>query len=478
MLTEIVGENILIKKFKSFSSKLDIKPLHTDLITLFISLSYKSSIAYISAFVFFTIVYYQYIPQIFFIPLILAHLLNQILRFYFVYKYKKLELSQEVKIDFIKKHTYLMFFGGTIWGICGGLSVIYAVEPYEYIMAVLLVAMAAGSIATLSSIYRAYLSFNLPMLLIFISTLIYSKEASHLYVALIISIFTYVVVQASLEVYKGLKRSIELRELYHKAQEDLKAMNDSLEESIAKEVAENRQKDQQMLAQSRLAQMGEMISMIAHQWRQPLAAISATTGSISLQLQLEGCNEKYVEERIQKVNTLTQYLSTTITDFRNFFKPDKEKNLTSLNEIVLGSLKIIGTSIEAQGVSIETFLESEEEFLSYPNELKQVLLNILKNAQDVFSEKEVHSPHIMLKTRSLDNEVELSISDNAGGISEDQKLYIFDPYFTTKEKRDGTGLGLYMSKMIVEDHCEGNIRVENREEGACFILTLPLGETL
>ena len=463
----------MFNEFKSFINKSNTTPLHSDLINLFISLSYKSSIAYISASIFFCIVFYQYIPFIYFIPVILAHILNQILRFYFVYKYKGIKFSNEEKNSFIKKHTYLMILGGIAWGLSGSLSVIYAPSPYQYLMAVLLVAMAAGSVATLSSIYRAYISFNIPMLLLFIATLIYTKEPIHLYVAVILIIFTYVVIQSSLDMHNSLKRTVELKELYHEAQDDLRQMNESLEESIEKEVAANRHKDQQMLEQSRLAQMGEMLSMIAHQWRQPLAAITATTGSLSLHIELDTCNEKYIGEGIEKINTFTQHLSTTITDFRNFFKPDKQMMLTSLDEIVLGSLKIIRMTLEAQGIKIELLLEAKEEFHSYPNELKQVVLNILKNAQDVFSEKETKNPCITIKSVSLKDEFKLMINDNAGGISDENILYIFDPYFTTKEKRDGTGLGLYMSKMIVEDHCNGRVVVENQGGGACFILTLP-----
>ncbi|MDF1879856.1 hypothetical protein JHD50_00835 [Sulfurimonas sp. MAG313] len=464
----------MLSELKSFIMNKKTESVHTELITLFISSSLKSSLAYISALIFFILLYYSYIPLIVFLPVIFIHILNQSLRFYFVSKYKDKKLSLIEKRSFVKKHIFLMLLGGTTWGISGALSILYAPSPYEYIMAVLLIAMAAGSIPTLSSIYRAYLSFNIPMLFVFIGSLWYSGVEFNFYLSIILSIFTYVVIKASLDVHNGLKRSIELKELYHKAQEELKIMNDSLEDRVLNEVDKNRRKDQQMLEQSRFAQMGEMISMIAHQWRQPLASISATTGAMSLHLQLEEFNQKYIEDRIEKVNTYTQYLSTTITDFRNFFKPDKEKTMTSLNDIVLGSLKIIGTSIESDGISVETFLESKIEFLSYPNELKQVLLNILKNAQDVFTENSIKSPCICITTKNIENEVELCISDNAGGIDEKRIAYIFDPYFTTKEKKDGTGLGLYMSKLIVEDHCDGSIQVRNVDDGACFTLTLPL----
>ena len=155
--------------------------------------------------------------------------------------------------------------------------------------------------------------------------------------------------------------------------------------------------------------------------------------------------------------------------------------MTSLNEIVRGSLNIIGTSLEAQGVIIEIFLESKEEIYSYPNELKQVVLNIIKNAQDAYlekaEEKDNHSEErysrILIKTFTDEENIQLIIQDNAGGIPEDKIAKIFDPYFTTKEKKDGTGIGLYMSKLIVEDHCKGKLSVVNKNNGACFTLTLP-----
>jgi len=348
-------------------------------------------------------------------------------------------------------------------------------------MLALIVSMAGGSISTLSALYSTYLAFNLPMIAFLIVSFLYKGGEFHTYVVIILPIFTYVLMSASLELNKTLKKSIDLMELYIKADEELKAINISLEDRVKEEVEDNRRKDQQMLEQSRLAQMGEMISMIAHQWRQPLSAITATTGSMSVHMQLGEHSEKYMEEGIEKINKYTQHLSTTITDFRNFFKPDKEKSLTSLNEVVLGSLHIIGSSLESQGIIVETFLESEEKVFSYPNELKQVVLNLMKNAQDIFAERSLDKSdatknmeaRIWIETQTHDNEVELRIRDNAGGVLQENISYIFDPYFTTKEKQDGTGLGLYMSKMIVEDHCEGRLEVKNQDEGACFVLIIP-----
>jgi len=444
-----------------------------DLIHLFLDVSYKSTLAYITSVSLFSWIFYQYIPLTLFSLIVGAHIFYQIIRLYYVQKYKSSFFSQELKQIFLRQHTGLMVFGSVIWGLSCYAVVLYAPLNYEYIMLFFVITLSAGSISTLSGIYRTYVAYNLPLIIICMLSFIYRIDNFHIYVLIVLPIFAYVLFSASWQMHTSLKRSMELKDLYAQSQDELTEVNSSLEERVAQAVHENRQKDKQMLEQSRLAQMGEMLSMIAHQWRQPLSAITATTGSISLHLQLDKCDEAYIEENIQKVNTFTQYLSSTITDFRNFFKPDKAKSLSSLNAIVLGSLKIIGTSLQAQGVHVETFLESKDEFLSYPNELKQVVLNILKNAQDALSEKKVKDARIVIKTMSTDEDVQLSVCDTAGGIDEDEIKYIFDPYYTTKEQRDGTGLGLYMSKMIVEDNCGGQIEVRNEDEGACFRITLP-----
>jgi len=469
----------VLKQPKELDTKSNMAECYNDLISLFISVSYKSSVAYLSCLLIYVWFLYPFIPTLILVPWALIHIIYQILRFYLAAKYKDKKLSKAHKIKFQVDHILLAFVGGSMWGIGSILCVIYAPSPYEYIVLTLLVGMAAGAISTLSPIYRVYLAYNLPMLLLLLLAFVYKGDSLHFAIVFILVVFIIVVMSASWDAHKNLRRFVELKELYSQAQAELTRINASLEERVEKEVAYNRQKDKQMLEQSRLAQMGEMLSMIAHQWRQPLSAISATTGSMNLHMQLEKYDEIYFMESIDKINTYTQHLSTTITDFRNFFKPDKKKSLSNLNNVVMGSLNIIGSSLQSQGIKIETRLESTEEIYTYPNELMQVLLNIIKNAQDVFMEKamypsaKIKEPRIVIETQTLEDEIQLIIKDNAGGISQENFAYVFDPYFTTKEKCDGTGLGLYMSKMIVEDHCNGKLQVENEDDGACFILTLP-----
>lgn len=246
------------------------------------------------------------------------------------------------------------------------------------------------------------------------------------------------------------------------------AFNDTLQAKVKEELAKNRQKDQQIIQQSRLAQMGEMVSMIAHQWRQPLSAISSTSATMTLQASLESLDYKKTIELSNKISNYAQHLSSTIDDFRDFFKPNKTKQNTTYTVLIESVLSIIETSINNKNIDIVKRLNSDEIFYSYPNELKQVILNLIKNAEDVLIEKEVQEPMIIIETQGN----VLKISDNGGGIPEEIKDKIFDPYFSTKLEKEGTGLGLYMSKMIIEEHCGGELRVENTEVGALFTITL------
>jgi PAS domain S-box-containing protein len=234
------------------------------------------------------------------------------------------------------------------------------------------------------------------------------------------------------------------------------------------DITELKQAQHQLVQQSRLAQMGEMLSMIAHQWRQPLSAISATSGSISLKARRDGLDKDTVMELANSITKYAQHLSSTIDDFRNFFKDNKEKDTISLKEVVEATLHIVNMSLENANIKINLDLVSDKEIQTYANELKQVILNIIKNAQDVLVDKEIQNPQIDIYA---DNTT-IVIRDNAGGIPKEIIDKIFDPYFSTKTKKDGTGLGLYMSKIIIEEHCGGKISVYNGDNGAVFKIEL------
>ena len=274
-----------------------------------------------------------------------------------------------------------------------------------------------------------------------------------------------------IEQKKDKKNALILKALSHlisQTSSELEEINLSLEDKINKEIEKNRQKDKALLQQSKLAQMGEMLSMIAHQWRQPLSAISATSGSLTLKARRGSLDKDTIMELSKSITEYSQHLSATIDDFRNFFKDDKRKKSITLEEIVIGALNIVESSISGSNIKINLDIDSHTEMLTYKNEIMQVVLNIIKNAEDALVENKIQNPMINIKIIGS----KLIISDNAGGIPQKIMDKIFEPYFSTKTKKDGTGLGLYMSKTIIEEHCGGKLSVRNDENGAVFTLEL------
>ncbi len=248
------------------------------------------------------------------------------------------------------------------------------------------------------------------------------------------------------------------------------------------DLSELKEKETLLINQSRTSIMGEMLSMIAHQWRQPLSAITSTTMAIETKINTkridyktdDGINlhEKYLFDKIDKINSYAQYLTTTIDDFKNFFMPEKEKHEVELSSVIERSLSLISHLIENKNIKIIKHFNLVPNVVIYENELIQVVINILTNAIDALEEKTQKTPTITLRLFQNDeDEIFITISDNAGGISKNIIDNVFDLYFSTKSK-NGTGLGLYMSKIIVEKHLLGNICVKNTPYGAKFIIVL------
>ena len=257
-----------------------------------------------------------------------------------------------------------------------------------------------------------------------------------------------------------------------KLKNKLKILNDTLEKRIEEEVAKNRQYDKKLFRQARLAQMGEMLSMIAHQWRQPLAAISATTSNLKLKFMLNEIDLETCEQEIDLIDRYSQHLSKTIDDFRNFFKQNKRKKTISLKYMIENTLYIIKNSLENKNIRVIKSIDCDIDVKTYPNEVIQVILNLLKNAEDALLEKKIANPTIEISTVCTNNTIKIEIEDNAGGIPKNIKDKIFDLYFSTKLEKDGTGLGLYMSKIIIEQHCGGKLYVNNSYKGAVFTIEL------
>ncbi len=246
---------------------------------------------------------------------------------------------------------------------------------------------------------------------------------------------------------------------------------------------QNKEQMNQLLQQSRMAQMGEMLSMISHQWRQPLSSIAMVVMNLEVKIQTgkllrdsEEASQKsdaFILERTKRIEKYVQYLATTIEDFRNFFKPQKEKKTFMANKLLDETIELINPTLESKRIVVERAYQTSEKIVSYENEIKQVVLNILNNAKDALVEKKVSNPSIMIGTYVRGKSLFIEIEDNAKGIDTAYMGQIFDPYFSTKEK-NGTGLGLYMSKTIIEEHCKGELRVKNSKNGALFTIKFPL----
>lgn len=415
----------------------------------------------------FTILFYNYIPIYLLFVWLLAQFTLSVVR---VNLAKKLEELTKKDDEEQKECLYYNIIGsgvsGLLWGISSWLAVIYAPEAYTYYVFVILLALTAGATTTLGSIFHAYVAFVATVLLMLSGAFFYYGTDVHMMIALINLVGITILVATGSDYYLKLRKIVELSI-------QLKTFNTALEERVQKEVSKNIEKDIQLMHQARLAQMGEMVSMIAHQWRQPLHIISTAATDMDLKIQFGTLDDATSQKNIETINSLTQYLSATIDDFRDFFKVTKEMEMTTVDEVVSVTLKIVKEYVENKKIVITTDLNSSEEFKSYPNELKQVLINLLKNSEDALLEKQVKNASIHILSFSDQMNHYFEVCDNAGGIDDDVIDNIFNAYFTTKKDGNGTGLGLYMSKKIIQEHCGGELSVENVEEGACFRVSLP-----
>jgi len=232
-------------------------------------------------------------------------------------------------------------------------------------------------------------------------------------------------------------------------------------------------KEEIMIAQSRHAAMGEMISIIAHQWRQPISVISMDANNILVDIELDSVESESLKNDVTDIIEQTQYLSKTIDDFRDFFKPTKIKDTVLISDVFEESLAVILKSLENNNIEVINEFRTQTALTLFSRELLQVFINILKNAKEAFVDNITESKKIINRIYEDEDSVIISICDNAGGISDELHEKIFEPYFTTKDAKNGTGLGLYMSKTIIEKHLKGSIIAHNNSEGVCFEIRLP-----
>ena len=240
------------------------------------------------------------------------------------------------------------------------------------------------------------------------------------------------------------------------------------------DLTEIRMQDNIMIQQSKAAQMGEMINMIAHQWRQPLNAISAASIKLNMQNDMGILTEKEITATSQFIEDMTQKMSQTINDFMNFTKPTNQKENIIFAEVLQEILNIMGPQLKNHDISFTIDLQQESELFTYKKELEHIIMNIIANARDAFENTQNEEKLIHLQTFVKNNLFVIKIADNAGGIEDALIDRIFEPYFTTKETNKGTGLGLYMSKKILQEHLNGDIFVQNTKDGAEFSIILDI----
>ena len=255
--------------------------------------------------------------------------------------------------------------------------------------------------------------------------------------------------------------------------QELEELNQNLENRVFYEVERNREKEQLLIQKSRFIALGEMISNIAHQWRQPLSELSSILMYIKFKHSIGALDDETMQKKSKEADQVLEFMSHTIDDFRNFFMPKKEKEEFYLIKMLDSVMTIVSSALKNNNITVTIDIDENIKLFTYQNEYEQVLLNILKNAKDVLIEKNIQNPKIFIWAKEEEFDIALFIEDNGGGVTVEPKSKIFEPYFTTRDDNDGTGIGLYMSKTIVEKNMKGKLLVENINEGARFTIEVP-----
>ncbi len=269
--------------------------------------------------------------------------------------------------------------------------------------------------------------------------------------------------------YEELNRSLEKR--VQEQTKELKELNLTLEERVRDEIAKNEDKQRVMFWQSRHASLGQMLANIAHQWRQPLTELSLAMFNIKKSAQnneVDNVSKFYDESKY-----IIKNMSQTIDDFTNFFSPDKEKHYFNISDSIAESIGLLESIINDEMITIKTNFK-DIEVLGITNELTQVMINLINNSKDAFIHNSILLREIAITTRVENDFALIEVQDNAGGIAKENIEKIFEPYFTTKHKSRGTGLGLFMSKMICEQGLGGTLDVKSKKNTTTFSIKIPL----
>jgi signal transduction histidine kinase len=247
-------------------------------------------------------------------------------------------------------------------------------------------------------------------------------------------------------------------------------MIDNLETKILEEITQRTNQEKLLIQQSKLAAMGEMIGNISHQWRQPISEINAVLMEVETISKYGELKKEQLLESIKICNEITDHMSTTISDFQNFFKPTKKKHKFSVLEFSKKAISIINASLKNNNIKLIFDIKEDNIIEGYPNEFSHAILNIFSNAKDALVSRKIKNPQITLSIKTGKEYTIIKIEDNAGGIDLEDIELIFQPYFTTKSLTRGTGIGLYMTKMIIENNMQGFVNVKNTQKGVLFTI--------
>ena len=257
---------------------------------------------------------------------------------------------------------------------------------------------------------------------------------------------------------------------------ELESENRYLKEQLELLTQQSHLRDELVMQQSKMASMGEMLGNIAHQWRQPLMEISTHLIDTEVKIKLLGkVSNEDILNTIYKSNHIIKYMSQTIDDFRDFFAKNKQKEDFLITEQVSSVINIVKSSLASKGIKLNIIIKNNTCIYGLKNEYLQVLINIISNAKDAIESRKIKDGKIVVKLYEKDGNSILEILDNGGGIDIDPIDKVFAPFFTYK-KKNGTGVGLFMSKLIIENNMDGRLTVENIENGAIFKIIIPLNK--
>ena len=251
----------------------------------------------------------------------------------------------------------------------------------------------------------------------------------------------------------------------------LALLNRELDNRVKKEVEKNKEQEQILMQKSKFIALGETINLIAHQWRQPISELNAIVLNIKLHHKMGKLTNDLMNDKSRQIDNVLEYMSKTIDDFRTFFKPQKKVERFNLNESISRVLDITKAMLEDGNIKIDKEIDTSLYIVNFQNEFEQVLLNILSNARDAMLGDKIEKPTVKFQTYKEKSQVYIKISDNAYGINEELIDKIFDPYFTTKDDANGTGIGLYMSKIIIEKNMRGFLDIQSDKKGSTFIIS-------